>query len=91
MFYDELIIPALLPPHEDGIFRTLLTREDAKPVLRDIVESFLRFPVNSVVIKNVELPIADINEKRERFDVTCKVDDGSQLNVEMQADQMCFC
>ena len=88
MFYDESTIPELLPPHEDGVFKTLLTREEASPVLRDIVESFLRFPVKSVTVRNVELPITDINEKRERFDVNCTVDDGSQLCVEMQADQM---
>jgi len=88
MFYDEPIIPELLPPHEDGVFKTLLTHEDAKPILRDIVESFLHFPVKSVVVRNVELPISDINEKRERFDVNCKIDDGSQLCVEMQAEQM---
>ena len=88
MFYGEPIVPELLPPHEDGVFKTLLTREDAEPILRDIVESFLRFPVNSVEVRNVELPVADINEKRERFDVNCKIDDGSQLCVEMQAEQM---
>ena len=88
MFYDELTIPEVLPPHEDGVFKSLLTREDASPVLRDIVESFLRFPVKNVTVKNVELHITDINEKRERFDVNCKIDDGSQINVEMQADQM---
>ena len=88
MLYDESTIPELLPPHEDGVFKSLLTREEASPVLRDIVESFLRFPVKSVTVRNVELPITDINEKRERFDVNCKVDDGSQLCVEMQADQM---
>ena len=88
MFYDEPIMPALLPPYEDGVFKTLLTHEDAKPILRDIVESFLRFPVKSVVVRNVELPITDINEKRERFDVNCQLDDESQLCVEMQAEQI---
>ena len=88
MFYDDPIVPELLPPYEDGVFKTLLTHADAKPILRDIVESFLRFSVTSIVVRNVELPIADVNEKRERFDVNCKVDDGSQLSVEMQADQM---
>jgi len=85
---DDIIIPELLPPSEDGVFKTLLTHPDAAPVLRDVVESFLHFPVVKVEVRNVELPIADINEKRERFDVNCTVDDGSQLSVEMQSEAM---
>ena len=52
------------------------------------VESFLRFPVVKVEVRNVELPISDINEKRERFDVCCTINDGSQLDVEMQSEAM---
>ena len=88
MPYDDFIVPELLPPSEDGVFKTLLTHPDAKAVLRDVVESFLRFPVVKVEVRNVELPISDINEKRERFDVNCTIDDGSQLDVEMQSEAM---
>ena len=85
---DDFIIPDLLPPSEDGVFRTLMTHPDAEPVLRDVIESFLRFPVTKVQVRNAELPIADINEKRERFDVNCSIDDGSQAEVEMQSQAM---
>ena len=88
MPHDDFIVPELLPPSEDGVFKTLLTHPEAKPILRDVVESYLRFPVTTVNVRNVELPISDINEKRERFDVNCTVNDGSQLDVEMQADPM---
>jgi len=88
MPYTELIIPDLLPPSEDGVFKTLLTHPDAKPILRDVVESFLKFPVINVEVRSVEPPISDINEKRERFDVNCTIDDGSQLDVEMQSEAM---
>ena len=84
----DYIVPELLPPSEDGVFKTLLTHPEAKPILRDVVESYLRFPVTTVNVRNVELPISDINEKRERFDVNCTVNDGSQFSVEMQADPM---
>jgi len=85
---DDIIVPELLPPSEDGVFRTLMTHPDAKPILRDVVESYLRFPVLTVEVRNVELPISDISEKRERFDVCCTIDDGSQLDVEMQSEAM---
>jgi len=48
MSYENIIIPELLPPSEDGVFKTLLTHPDAKPVLRDVVESFLRISVVKV-------------------------------------------
>ena len=37
---DDIVIPELLPPSEDGVFKTLLTHPDAAPVLRDVVEIF---------------------------------------------------
>jgi len=88
MPYSKIIIPDLLPPSEDGVFKALLTHPEAKPILRDVVESFLKLPVMNVVVRSVETPISDINEKRERFDVNCTADDGSQIDVEMQSDAM---
>ena len=88
MVYDNFIIPELLPPYEDGVFKTLLTHPDANSVLRDIVESFLKLPIAKVEVRNVELPIADINEKRERFDVNCIANDGTQLEIEMQSESI---
>ena len=84
----DIDIPELLPPSEDGVFKTLLTHPDAEPVLRDVIESFLGFSVVKVEVRNVELPISDINEKRERFDVNCSIDDGSQAEIEMQSQAM---
>jgi predicted transposase/invertase (TIGR01784 family) len=84
----EIVVPELLPPSEDGVFRTLLTHPDAKPVLRDVIASFLQISVAEVDVRNAELPISGIQEKRERFDVNCRTDDGRQICVEMQAEAM---
>ena len=65
-----------------------MTHPDAKPILRDMVESYLRFPIVNVEVRNAELPIADINEKRERFDVACTAGDGTQCELEMQSEAM---
>ena len=54
MRYDDFIVPEILPPYEDGVFKTLMTHPEAKPVLRDVVESFLRFPVVNVEVRNDE-------------------------------------
>jgi hypothetical protein len=84
----EFTIPELLPPSEDGVFKTLLTHPDAKPILRDIISSILEIPVVDVEVKNTELPISDIGEKRERLDVNCRIDGGIQADVEMQTEPM---
>ena len=68
------------------VFKTLLTHPDAKPVLRDVVESYLRFPVIKVEVRNAEMHISNINEKRERFDVNVTVNDGKQFEIEMQSE-----
>jgi len=86
MPYEDIIIPDLLPPSEDGVFKTLMTHPDAKPILRDVVESYLKFPVVNVEVRNAEMPISDIKEKRERFDVNCTADDGTQCELEMQSE-----
>ncbi|MDR2770951.1 MAG: Rpn family recombination-promoting nuclease/putative transposase, partial [Clostridiales Family XIII bacterium] len=84
----EIFVPELLPPSEDGVFKTLLTHPDAKPVLRDVISSILRVSIAEIEVRNTELPISAIDKKRERFDVNCTTDDGRQLDVEMQANPM---
>lgn len=41
-----------------------------------------------VILHPNEPPSGDTEEKSERFDVNCKIDDGSQINLEMQASRM---
>jgi predicted transposase/invertase (TIGR01784 family) len=84
----DVFVPEILPPSEDGIFKTLLTHPDAEPVLRDLISSVLDIPVASVKVRNTELPISDIGNKRERLDVNCVTDDGRQIDVEMQTRPM---
>ncbi|GHV53969.1 hypothetical protein FACS1894216_13000 [Synergistales bacterium] len=67
----EFIVPELLPPREDGVFKTLLTHPEAGPVLRDVISAALEIPIRAAKVRNAELPISDISEKQERFDVNC--------------------
>jgi predicted transposase/invertase (TIGR01784 family) len=85
---EKTSVPEILPPSEDGVFKTLLTHPGAKPVLRDLISSVLQIPIADVEVRNNELPISGIEEKRERFDVNCKIGDGRQADVEMQAESM---
>jgi hypothetical protein len=83
-------VPEILPPSDDGVFKTLLTHHSAKSCLRDIIASYIGLPVKEITLRNTELPISDVLEKRERFDVSCEIDGGGQVEVEMQSHPMGF-
>ena len=61
----------LLPPHEDYIFKTIMTHPDARPALIDLVSAVIGREVVDVTVINNELPISDTQEKKERLDLNC--------------------
>jgi len=77
----------ILPPSNDRIFKVLLTRPDAKQVLMDIISTVIEQKVTDVQIRNNELPVSDTEEKEERFDVNCTIDNGDQVDVEMHCEE----
>jgi len=78
----------VLPPTDDRIFKVLLTLPDAKPVLMDLITSIIKYPVVDVVVRNNELPVEDTEGKAERFDVNCRIKDGTQIDFEMAASRI---
>ena len=76
----------ILPPSDDRIFKLILTSPDAKPVLIDLISSVIHRDVVNVEVRNNELPPEDIKEKAERLDVNCRLADGTQVDLEMQAN-----
>ncbi len=78
----------ILPPSDDRVFKLILTQEDAKPILKDLISSIIKRPVVDVEIRNNELPPEDTEEKAERFDVNCRLADGTQIDLEMQASRI---
>jgi predicted transposase/invertase (TIGR01784 family) len=78
----------ILPPSDDRIFKLLLTSQEGKPALMDLISATLRRSVVDVVVRNNELPNQDSNEKAERLDVNCRIDDGTQVDLEMQASRI---
>ena len=78
----------ILPPTDDRIFKAILTTPEAKPFLMKLIASVIGRRIVDATVHNVELPVSDTHEKLERFDVNCKIDDGSQVNLEMQASRM---
>jgi predicted transposase/invertase (TIGR01784 family) len=76
------------PPSDDRIFKLLLTSPEGKPALIDLISATIMRPVVDVIVRNNELPLVDTDEKAERLDVNCKIDDGTQVDLEMQASRI---
>ena len=78
----------ILPPSDDRVFKLLLTSPDSKPVLIDLISAIIGQKVSNVEVRNNEVPPEDTDEKAERLDVNCVTDDGSQVDLEMQASRI---
>jgi len=78
----------ILPPSDDRVFKLILTHPEAKQALISLISSIIGRIVVDVVLLPNELPPEDTAEKAERFDVNCKINDGSQVNLEMQCSHM---
>ena len=78
----------ILPPSDDRVFKLILTSPESKTGLINLISSIIGRTVVDVVLLPNELTPGDTEEKAERFDVNCKIDDGSQINLEMQASHM---
>jgi len=74
-----------LPPTLDVIFKMLLLREQR--LLRDMVEAVLglKKPLRCLTILNPEIPRRCPKDKSITLDVRARLDDGRQLDLEMQA------
>jgi len=86
--YKNCIFPMdadILPPSDDRIFKALLTHPEAKSVLIDVISTVIERKVIDVKVRNNELPIINIDEKAERFDINCVIDSGEQIDVEMHS------
>ena len=81
---EELILPAT----DDRIFKTLLTHSNAELVLMDIISNVIGQNIKTVQIRGNELATSDTQEKAQRFDVNCSIEDGTQVNVEMHCEEL---
>lgn len=78
----------ILPPSDDWVFKRILTAPEAKPVLMDLISALIQRKVVDVEVHNNEIAPNDVEEKAERLDVNCSVDDGDQVDLEMQASRI---
>jgi predicted transposase/invertase (TIGR01784 family) len=75
----------ILPPSDDRIFKLILSSAESEPVLADLISATIKRKVVRVAVRNNDIPPGDTEEKAERLDVNCQLDDGTQVDLEMQA------
>ena len=78
----------ILPPSDDRIFKLILASAEGKPALIDLVSALIGKQILDVVIRNNEIPSDNAEEKAERLDLNCELDDGTQIDLEMQASRI---
>ena len=78
----------ILPLSYDFVLKAVLTHPDARPALMDLISAAIGREVVSVDVRNNELPAMDVDEKNERLDVNCVINDGDQVDVEMQGSPL---
>ena len=78
----------ILPPSDDRVFKLLLTDPGAKSGLIKLISAIIGRKVVDVTLYPNEPPAGSTEEKAERLDVNCKIDDNSQVNLEMQASRL---
>ena len=77
---------ALLNPCVDPVFKRLFTDSspEGKRALQCFLEAILQKPVSNIVIRQEELPIEFIFDKKSKFDLNCQIGENEFANIEMQ-------
>ena len=86
--WSAIHVPDILPPSEDWIFKSLLTHKDTPEILTDLLTSILGVTVKTAEVRNNEPAKMSDFEMQERFDVNCTIEDGTQIEIEMQSHRM---
>ena len=75
----------LLPITNDYIFKRVFSYEGNEDVLKDLLEAILEIKINKVEVKNQEIIGDTIGSKKRELDIKAELDDGTLIDVEMQA------
>ncbi len=76
----------LLDPRRDVVFKTIFSQdnEESLTARNSLLSALLDRNVKDSIVMNNDLPVSDIRDKAARLDLHCIIDDGHQVNIEMQ-------
>ena len=74
-----------LTPKNDIIFKKIFGTEGNEVILKDFLSSIIEEPIKEIEVeKDMKLEKEDLNDKVGILDIKAKLDNGVQVNVEMQ-------
>jgi predicted transposase/invertase (TIGR01784 family) len=85
---EQKALKPLLSPRSDWLFKKLFSEKKMEKGLMSFLSGFTGQAISSVTIKNPILPVDFSEEKAVRLDLKCVTDNGTQIDVEMQAYRM---
>ncbi len=74
-----------LTPKNDVIFKKIFGTEGNEVILKDFLSSIIEEPINEIEVqKDMKLEKEELNDKVGILDIKAKMDNGTQINIEMQ-------
>ena len=74
-----------LTPKNDIIFKRIFGTEGNEEILKDFLSSIIEEPIKEIEVeKDMKLEKEDLNDKVGILDIKAKLDNGTQINIEMQ-------
>ena len=74
-----------LTPKNDIIFKRIFGRKENEVILKDFLSSIIEEPIKEIEVeKDTKLEKEDLNDKVGILDIKAKLDNETQINVEMQ-------
>ena len=73
-----------LPLTSDIVFKRVFSRDGSESILKDLLEAVLEIPIETVTVKNPEIPQNFYDSKAGVLDVKVQIDENILCDIEMQ-------
>jgi predicted transposase/invertase (TIGR01784 family) len=88
----QYILPELLSPMEDGVFKSVMTHHTSDPIRISMVKAYTGLDISNSIVRQNEPVIASMFEKRCRYDVNFSAVNAAlaqfKFNFEMNKSRM---
>ena len=75
-----------MPLTSDIVFKRVFAKEENKDLLKDILEAILKVKIESIEIKNPEIPQNLTDSKAGTLDIKVEINENTVIDVEMQVE-----
>ena len=78
----------MLPLSNDYVFKRIFGKDGNQQILKDLLEDILNIKIESIEIKNPEIPKEVIDEKLSVLDIKAVINQNTNIDIEMQVGNM---